>query len=40
MNSNVAEAKAKNWIKISLMLQITIILYWEITQYVILITML
>jgi hypothetical protein len=34
MNSNVAEAKARKWIKISLMLQITIILYWEITQYV------
>jgi hypothetical protein len=31
---NVAEAKARKWIKLSLILQIVIILYWEITQYV------
>jgi hypothetical protein len=34
MNLNLAEAKARKWIKISLILQIAIILYWEITQYV------
>jgi hypothetical protein len=34
MNLNVSEAKARKWIKISIILQFTIILYWEITQYV------